>query len=103
MTRFLNLCMAACLVTLAGIAVAGSGSSGCVNWTSEARTMGFAYKHLVHLDNQCEEAMVCDVWTDVNPEVQSVELEPLEQQTVTTYIGSPSREFQASVECEEAD
>jgi len=51
----------------------------CVTWKTEARFVGLAYNHLVHLKNSCTYAMSCRVKTDVNPKEETVELGPKEQ------------------------
>jgi len=78
-------------------------AAGCVHWEAEARFVGLGYDHLVHLDNQCEAAMTCEVTTDVNPDPVSATLEPATEKTVTTFKGSPASEFTPTVTCEKAD
>ncbi|MDJ0763755.1 MAG: hypothetical protein QNJ97_12300 [Myxococcota bacterium] len=78
---------------------AGSATD-CVKWTTEARFVGVAYDHLVHLHSQCEWVAVCQVSTDVNPEGLSVALAPKEKKEVLTFRGSPARTFKAEVACQ---
>jgi hypothetical protein len=72
----------------------------CVSWKAEARFVGFAYNHLVHLDNRCPHSVSCTVKTDVNPEPVTVSLSKGEKRTVLTFRGSPARRFKATVVCE---
>jgi hypothetical protein len=72
----------------------------CVSWRSEAKFSGYAYDHLVHLDNRCPHSAECAVKTDVNPTPQTVVLVTQEKKTILTFRGSPARSFQASVSCE---
>ena len=71
----------------------------CVSWTAEAKFVGVAYNHLVHLHSQCEKPATCRVKTDVNPKEERVVLTPGEKKTVLTFRGSPAREFKAQVNC----
>ena len=74
-------------------------AAGCVHWVSEAVWAGLAYNHLVHLSSACKQAMQCKVTTNVNPDPVTVSLQPKEQKTVVTYLGSPASEFSAKVSC----
>lgn len=70
----------------------------CVRfWTQARYTVG--YDHLVYLENDCEEAASCVVWTDVNPEAQMVIVGALGSAFVLTFRGSPARSFTAFVRC----
>jgi hypothetical protein len=72
----------------------------CVSWKAEARFVGFAYDHLVHLDNRCPHPASCTVKTDINPDPVTVSLSTGEKKTVLTFRGSPARRFKATVMCE---
>lgn len=71
----------------------------CVSWKAEAKFVGVAYNHLVHLHNRCDHGASCEVSTDVNPEAQTVLMGKGEKKTVLTFRGSPAREFKATVVC----
>ena len=71
----------------------------CVRWTQQVVYRGLGYNHLVHLKNKCKSAAVCQVTTDVNPKAMEARLAPGEKTTVTTFVGSPARVFQAKVSC----
>jgi hypothetical protein len=71
----------------------------CVKWTAEAKFVGLAYNHLVHLDNQCDFTASCRVKTNVNPKEETVVLKSKETKTHLTFRGSPAREFKAEVVC----
>ena len=73
--------------------------ASCVSWKAEARFVGVAYNHLVHLHNKCEYNAECEVTTDVNPKGSKVQLPKDKKTTVMTFRGSPSREFKAKVTC----
>lgn len=77
-----------------------SKSANCVSWTQEAKFVGYAYNHLVHLRNQCAQPVTCSVKTDVNPKPQTVALDKGAQKTVLTFRGSPAKTFRATVTCE---
>lgn len=80
----------------------GDAAAGpCVTWRQEARFVGVAYNHLVHLANRCDKAAVCRIKTDVNPQPATVSLAPKEKKTHLTFRGSPARTFKADVVCGE--
>jgi hypothetical protein len=74
---------------------------GCVDVSSEASFATVGYDHIVTLKSACKKSMSCSVKTDVNPEPAQVDLTPGETKSVTTWRGSPSREFTPSVSCKE--
>ena len=71
----------------------------CVTFATEARFVGLAYNHIVHIANGCDAAKSCTVATDVNPERQAVTVPAGSTVSVVTFIGSPARTFAASVQC----
>ena len=71
----------------------------CVVHKTEARFVGLAYDHLVHLENRCTYSVACEVKTDVNPTPETVKLSPKEKKTHLTFRGSPARIFKATVTC----
>jgi len=71
----------------------------CVRWTKEARLVGVAFNHLVHLHNQCKHAVRCEVTTNTNPQPSRAELLPDAKKTVLTFRGSPARDFKVKVIC----
>lgn len=94
--------MSACLISTVAFAQKSTNSGptkSCWTFKPEARFAGLGYNHLVHIDNGCEARLSCKVSTNVHPEVQEVSVEPKAQLTVTTFMGSPSSEFKAIVEC----
>lgn len=72
----------------------------CVVHKTEARFVGLAYNHLVHLENRCTHSVACEVKTDVNPKPAIVKLAPKEKKIYLTFRGSPARIFKAEVKCE---
>ena len=71
----------------------------CVTKRAEARFVGVAYNHLVHLGNACTYPVSCVVGTDVNPTPKTVTLAPKEKKTHLSFRGSPARVFKATVTC----
>ena len=71
----------------------------CVTWKSEARFVGFAFNHLVHLKNGCDHPVSCTVKTDVNPKAETVTLSKGDKKSHLTFRGSPTRKFKAKVDC----
>ena len=79
--------------------LAQSSRPACVTYAMEARFVGLAYNHIVHLASGCSVAKSCTVATDVNPEPQVVTVPPGSTIQVVTFIGSPARTFTVSVQC----
>jgi len=73
----------------------------CVHVRTEARYVAYGYDHIVEIENECEKAMLCTVMTDVNPQTTSVNVAAGQTRSVTTFRGSPAREFKATVLCDE--
>jgi len=71
----------------------------CVTFAIEARFVGLAYNHIVHVANGCSGAKSCTVATDVNPAPQVVTVPAGSTVDVVTFIGSPARTFTAAVHC----
>jgi hypothetical protein len=72
----------------------------CVKVRTEASFASVGYDHLVHLTNNCKTPVACTVTTNVNPEPASVSLGVNESTTLTTWRGSPAREFTADAKCQ---
>jgi len=72
---------------------------GCVDVSTEASFASVGYDHIVTLKSGCKKQMTCSVTTNVNPDPATVTLEPGESESVTTWRGSPAREFTANVTC----
>ncbi|MBX3230758.1 MAG: hypothetical protein KIT84_00965 [Labilithrix sp.] len=71
----------------------------CVRVATESRYVPYGYNHVVILENGCSKNAVCTVATDVNPEKRSVEVPAGTTVEVTTFMGSASQTFVASVGC----
>jgi len=93
------LCVLSPLSVDAGDGAVAAGD--CVTWQQEARFVGVAYNHLVHLTNRCDRSAVCRIKTDVNPQEATVRLAPKEKKSYLTFRGSPARVFKATVSCSE--
>jgi hypothetical protein len=78
------------------------GGLACVTAWPEARFRGLAYNHIVHVKNACEQAVACQVSTDVNPSPTAVTVPAGGESEVTTFLGSPARVFTPRVTCEPA-
>jgi hypothetical protein len=75
---------------------------GCVDVSTEASFASVGYDHIVTLKSGCKKTMTCSVTTNVNPDPATVTLDPGESESVTTWRGSPAREFTANVTCNPA-
>ncbi len=73
----------------------------CVHVRTEARYIAYGYDHIVEIENECEKTMLCTVMTDVNPQASSVSVAAGQTRSITTFRGSPAREFKATVLCDE--
>lgn len=71
----------------------------CVRSWGEARYGGYGYNHVVHVVNDCDKPVICDVSTDVDPPAIRVKLQPAQHVEVVTRRGSPSRKFKVRVAC----
>jgi hypothetical protein len=93
----IGLCSAAPLQSQQSTAPKKPG--GCVDVSTEASFASVGYDHIVTLKCACKKTMACSVKTNVNPDPASVTLAPGETESVTTWRGSPAREFTADVTC----
>lgn len=71
----------------------------CVRVATESRWVPYGYNHVVILENGCSKAATCKVSTDVNPQVQTVEVDVAKTVEVTTIMASPASQFVAKVSC----
>ena len=71
----------------------------CLTFSTEARFVGLAYNHIVHIANGCGVPKSCTVATNVNPQPLAVTVPSGSTVDVVTFIGSPARTFTASVLC----
>ncbi|HVU02901.1 MAG TPA: hypothetical protein VHE30_14175 [Polyangiaceae bacterium] len=94
--------------TLGGVALsvaalaAPSGKTSfpeCLTVWGEARYRNYGYDHIVHLDNRCDSAAVCEVSTNVNPVPERAVVPPKQAVEVLTFRGSPSRDFVPKADC----
>ena len=73
---------------------------GCAKVSAEARNYGYGYNHVVTLSNQCQRAVSCEVWTDVDPTPHlKLEAKAGQSASVVSRVGSPSRAVQAGKSC----
>ena len=54
---------------------------------------------MVHITNGCDRPVRCQMSTNVNPQVQEITVQPRTSADVSTYMGSPAREFTPNVHC----
>ena len=72
----------------------------CAKVTVTARFEAYAYTHVIELHNTCRRAVVCQVWTDVDPTPkQTLRAKPGERVATVTRKGSPSREVYVDRSC----
>ena len=73
---------------------------GCVAVRASARYVGPGYNHVASAENQCPRAVVCELWSDVDPEPHHVvELEPRASADTVFRIDSPAYAFRAYYRC----
>jgi len=100
-TRRLTLLLLA-WVSFASTAAADSPQQvgDCAKVTASARLQAYGYAHVVTLNNTCQRAVSCEVWTDVDPQPHlTVQAKPGQSAEVITRNGSPSREVRADKLC----
>jgi hypothetical protein len=91
----------------AGAVASGGGSrpsiaasaKDCIQAWPEARYRALGYNHIVHVRDICDQRAECSVSTNVNPEPQQVTVPGHSEVEVTTFLGSPAREFTPKVDC----
>jgi hypothetical protein len=72
----------------------------CAQVTADTRQEAYGYTHVVALKNGCDKAVICEVWTDVDPEPKNtLRAMPGETESVVTRRGSPAREVSAQSSC----
>jgi hypothetical protein len=103
MKRRLAALASIAIVTLLALAPATQAQPkpmpACVKTSSEVRARAVGYDHLVAIENTCEKPAACTVSTDVAPEPLQVTVEPKKTVELTTFRGSPAREFKPTVSC----
>jgi hypothetical protein len=92
------------IALLATVSLGAPGAHGtpappCLTWRTEARYRNYGYDHLVHIHNGCDQRAACAVSTSANPDQIRVSIGPGGDVTVVTFVGSPSRDFTATVSC----
>jgi len=75
-------------------------AQACVKARGEARYLGFAYDHWVHLSNECKRPVSCRVTTDRNPEPVDASVPAQTSVAVLTYRASTTASFSFQVHCE---
>lgn len=92
--------LAALAVTGAAVPVEAAGSvPSCMTVRAEARWVPYGYNHVVVLESRCDKDASCEVWTDVNPTKQHVDVRARTTEEVLTFRASPARVFEATAEC----
>jgi len=105
MGRNRTLALAASVV-LAGLLVTGvalGDPPACIDYRGESRYQGAGYAHVVIVRNGCDRDARCEVWTDVTPEKQRLDVPSGQEREVVTRIGSPAYAFTPHASCELAD
>ena len=87
------------IVSLGAPGAHGTPNPQCLTWRTEARYRNYGYDHLVHIHNGCDRRAACAVTTSANPDEIRVSVGPGADVTLVTFVGSPSREFTATVQC----
>ena len=78
---------------------AGESVPSCIAWSTAVRYRGIGYDHLVNIRSTCDKPADCEVWTNVNPDKQSVEVPQGHNVEVVTFLASPASVFEAHVAC----
>ncbi|MBZ0119525.1 MAG: hypothetical protein K8H88_21220 [Sandaracinaceae bacterium] len=80
-------------------AAAQDARPACVEVEAIVRYGAGAYDHWVRVQNNCDRRARCRVATNVNPDPQTILLEPGATREVITFRGSPARELTPNVTC----
>jgi hypothetical protein len=86
----------------AGDAGAGDAAApvpACIAVSTDSRYVPWGYNHVVTLRSSCARPATCLVSTDVNPQVQAVDVASGATVEVVTFMGSPAYTFVARVSC----
>jgi hypothetical protein len=75
----------------------------CERHWGEARNQGYGFAHIVHIHNGCLKGIVCQVSTDVNPEVTMVNVPAGQDVEINTFYSSPYSAFTPYVSCKLVD
>jgi hypothetical protein len=78
---------------------AGVQTLACARFWGEARNTGYGYSHIVHVKNECTKDVVCNVSTDVNPQVTNVAVPIGQEVEINTFYASPYSAFTPQVVC----
>jgi hypothetical protein len=78
---------------------AAGSSPSCVQARAEARYLGFAYDHWVHVHNACEKPVACTVSTNVNPDPIDFDVPAAETRSVLTFRANTSSQFTYDLSC----
>lgn len=75
-------------------------ADSCAVATASARYIGYGYTHVVVLQNNCDKAVECSLWTSVDPEPRTtVKVAKGASAEVVTRRGSPASDFAALKSC----
>lgn len=73
---------------------------GCVTVHATARPTGIGYTHIASTENGCSRGVVCELWSNVDPEPRHVvALEPAAAAETVFRRDSPAYEFRAYYRC----
>lgn len=91
--------LVSCLALFAPSANADDGIT-CANVSASTRLQAYGFAHVVTLSNQCQRAVSCEVWTNVDPAPRhTLQAKPGASAEVVTRGGSPSRDVSAGKQC----
>lgn len=99
--RLTLLALACALLTGAAAAdPAQAGGADCASVAASTRLQAYGYAHVVTLQNRCQRAVSCEVWTNVDPTPHyTLQAKPGASAEVVTRNGSPSHDVHAEKSC----
>jgi hypothetical protein len=71
----------------------------CVQSQAQSRYLGFAYDHIVLINNRCDKAASCSVTTSSNPEPIHATVDANQAREVLTFRANPARTFTYELRC----
>src|SRR5688572_13475542 len=101
MNRSLALVSTAVACLLGNVTVrAEPAAKGCLSLTVSSPFAGAGYNHVATAENQCQGAVRCELWTDVDPQPHYLlELEPQTTKDITFRREAPGYGFRAYYRC----
>jgi hypothetical protein len=97
------ICLGASLLCGSAVtsAAAAPPANSCVAIQTSTPYQAAGYGHLATVQNNCERAVRCELWTDVDPQPHhGADLDPKASTMIAFRRDSPSRVFKVFAQCQ---